>query len=235
MSPNWQDASTQKQCDLFDFELGDPETLAKVTGSKAHHRFSGPQILRYRTKYPEHYEETARISLVSSFLASVLMGRIAPIDISDVTGMNLYDIQKGAWEEKLLSLAAGGNVDDLKVKLGEVSEDGGKSFGTIGRYFIDRFGFSKDCKIIPFTGDNPSTILALPLRADDAMVSLGTSTTFLMSTKQVSASVANLDFGYEHSMFKSIACRTRLAQASSTSMADITVSYSTSLTRPTIL
>ena len=36
-SPNWQDASTQKQCDLFDVELGDPKTLADATGSKAHH------------------------------------------------------------------------------------------------------------------------------------------------------------------------------------------------------
>ncbi|KAG9625961.1 putative D-Xylulose kinase, partial [Aureobasidium melanogenum] len=38
-SPNWQDHSTQKQCDLFDAELGSPETLADVTGSGAHHRF----------------------------------------------------------------------------------------------------------------------------------------------------------------------------------------------------
>lgn len=36
-SPNWQDASTQKECDEFDRELGDPQTLAAVTGSKAHH------------------------------------------------------------------------------------------------------------------------------------------------------------------------------------------------------
>lgn len=36
-SPNWQDASTQKECDAFDAELGGPMELAKVTGSKAHH------------------------------------------------------------------------------------------------------------------------------------------------------------------------------------------------------
>lgn len=36
-SPNWQDASTQKQCEAFDAELGDRETLAQVTGSSAHH------------------------------------------------------------------------------------------------------------------------------------------------------------------------------------------------------
>lgn len=186
MSPNWQDASTQKQCDAFDAELGDAETLAEVTGSKAHHRFSGPQILRYREKYPEHYEATERISLVSSFLASVFLGGFAPIDIADVTGMNLWNIKKGAWDERLLALAAGGKhgVEELKKKLGDVPEDGGKAFGCISDYFVGRYGFPKDCQIIPTTGDNPSTILALPLRASDAMVSLGTSTTFLMSTPQ---------------------------------------------------
>lgn len=36
-SPNWQDASTQKECDSFEGELGSPEKLAQVTGSRAHH------------------------------------------------------------------------------------------------------------------------------------------------------------------------------------------------------
>lgn len=36
-SPNWQDASTEEQCNMFDEHLGDPEKLAEVTGSKAHH------------------------------------------------------------------------------------------------------------------------------------------------------------------------------------------------------
>lgn len=36
-SPNWQDASTQKECDDFDAALGGEEDLAQATGSKAHH------------------------------------------------------------------------------------------------------------------------------------------------------------------------------------------------------
>ena len=36
-APNWQDQSTQKECDAFDAELGDRDQLAKVTGSGAHH------------------------------------------------------------------------------------------------------------------------------------------------------------------------------------------------------
>jgi xylulokinase len=185
MSPNWQDASTQQQCDLFDQHLGGPQTLADVTGSKAHHRFSGPQIMRYRTKYPSHYEQTARISLVSAFLASVFLGKFAPIDISDVTGMNLWEVGKSAYNDALLELTAGSEegVPALKKKLGGTPESGGDSFGSISKYFVSRYGFPADCQIIPFTGDNPSTILALPLRPSDAMVSLGTSTTFLMSTQ----------------------------------------------------
>ncbi|KAM3415415.1 Xylulose kinase [Cercospora zeina] len=186
MSPNWQDASTQEQCDAFDAALGDAETLAEVTGSKAHHRFSGPQILRYRTKWASQYGNTARISLVSSFLASVFLGHFAPIDISDATGMNLWNIGKGTWDDTLLALTAGGRsgIDDLRAKLGSVSADGGQRLGPINAYFAAKYGFRKDCQIIPSTGDNPSTILALPLRASDAIVSLGTSTTFLMSTPE---------------------------------------------------
>ena len=36
-SPNWQDASTQEECDAFDKELGDEYQLSLNTGSKAHH------------------------------------------------------------------------------------------------------------------------------------------------------------------------------------------------------
>lgn len=97
--------------------------------------------------------------------------------------MNLWDIKAGKWNDELLSLAAGseGTVD-LKKKLGDVPEDGGAHLGHISNYFVERFRFSPSCTVAPSTGDNPSTILALPLRPLDAIVSLGTSTTFLMST-----------------------------------------------------
>lgn len=36
-APNWQDGSTQAECDQFDATLGSPGRLAEVTGSAAHH------------------------------------------------------------------------------------------------------------------------------------------------------------------------------------------------------
>ncbi|KPM37710.1 putative D-xylulose kinase A [Neonectria ditissima] len=183
-SPNWQDHSTQDQCDAFDEALGGRQKLAEVTGSGAHHRFTGTQIMRLKKDLPDMYAKTAHIALVSSWLASVLLGSIAPLDISDVCGMNLWDIPRGAYSEDLLALAAGSKdgAAELRKKLGDVCPDGGAILGGISLYFVRRHGFSPDCQITPFTGDNPATILALPLRPLDAIVSLGTSTTFLMNT-----------------------------------------------------
>jgi len=115
----------------------------------------------------------------------LFLGKFAPIDISDVCGMNLWDIKKGAWHVDLLTLTAGGQggSEDLKRKLGPVSGDSGGSLGKISAYFVGKYGFSSDCLVAPFTGDNPSTILSLPLRPSDAIVSLGTSTTLLSTAE----------------------------------------------------
>jgi xylulokinase len=184
-SPNWQDQSTQKEADAFDAELGDREKLAESTGSGAHHRFTGLQIMRLQRLKPEVYAKSVRISLVSSWLASLFIGAIAPLDVSDVCGMNLWDIPNQRYNEQLLRLAAGGTeqgAKDLRTKLGEVRMDGGGSIGGVSSYFVEKYGFSPECQVASFTGDNPATILALPLRPLDAIVSLGTSTTFLMNT-----------------------------------------------------
>lgn len=181
-SPNWQDHSTQTECDTFEKELEGEEVMARISGSKAHHRFTGPQILRFKTRQPEVYAKTPRISLVSSFLASLFLGKIAPIDISDVCGMNLWDLEKNEWSKKLLEVASAGEGAGLEKRLGEVENDGGKHLGNVSPYFVEKYGFSPKAVISPFTGDNPATILALPLRPRDVMISLGTSTTCLMST-----------------------------------------------------
>jgi xylulokinase len=181
-SPNWQDASTESQCIRFDKALGGKQELASVTGSSAHHRFSGPQILKFQEEQPTKYEQTSRISLVSSFLASIFLGKIAPIDCADASGMNLLDIKTQTWHKELLNLI-NQDSDDLFKKLGEVNLRQNTPLGHISSYFVLRYGFSSSCIISPFTGDNPSTLLSLPLTESDAIISLGTSSTLLMSTK----------------------------------------------------
>lgn len=121
---------------------------------------------------------------MSSFLASLFLGAIAPIDISDAGGTNLLSVSTSTWDPTLLALAAGSPsaATSLAAKLGPICTSARQPLGAISPYFCARYGFPSTCAVAPFTGDNPATMLALPLRPGDAILSLGTSTTFLMST-----------------------------------------------------
>jgi hypothetical protein len=44
--------------------------------------------------------------MISSFLASLFLGKYAPIDFSDGSGMNLLDIRKKDWDDACLNVSA---------------------------------------------------------------------------------------------------------------------------------
>ena len=81
--------------------IGGPEKLAKITGSRAYERFTGNQISKIYKKHEELYNQCERISLVSSFVASLFIGDYAPIDFSDGSGMNLLNIVDKKWDSAL--------------------------------------------------------------------------------------------------------------------------------------
>lgn len=54
--------------------------------------FAGNQIAKLARLYPDQMSETERISLVSSFVASIFWGDYAPIDAADGSGMNIMII-----------------------------------------------------------------------------------------------------------------------------------------------
>lgn len=196
-SPNWQDHSTGEEIEKFESYVGGAENLAKITGSRAHYRFTGPQIRKIVKEHSDIYHQTSKISLVSSFLASLLVGKITGIEEAEACGTNLYDIEKKEWNDELLAVCTithekdgvtgsqkrSEAIEELKEKIGDVVKIGHDSIGSISSYYIEKYGFSPKCQIFPFTGDNLATILALPLNQDEILVSLGTSTTVLLVTK----------------------------------------------------
>jgi xylulokinase len=176
-APIWQDSSTTKDCRDLEAAAGGPQILADLTGSRAYERFTGPQIARIRRLKPDAYRHSARISLVSSFLPSLFLGSIAPIEISDASGMNLMNVLTCVWDNSLLEACGG---PELRAKIGPEPVSGGTVLGKISSWWVERWGFSPDCIIAPFTGDNSATVVALSAPGD-ALLSLGTSTTLLLS------------------------------------------------------
>jgi hypothetical protein len=91
-SPVWMDSSTTAQCREVEAAMGGAARLAALTGCRAHERCTGPQIRKVHQTRPGVYHATERVSLVSSFMASLLLGAYACIDETDGAGMNLMDI-----------------------------------------------------------------------------------------------------------------------------------------------
>jgi xylulokinase len=116
--------------------------------------------------------------------------------------MNMMDVLTHKWDERLLEVV-GGDAVELRSKLGnEEPVAGGTVLGTVGNWWVKRWGFSAgqsvfgfsfwplstyhpdgitDCLVSPFTGDNPATVAGLIAKPGSALLSLGTSTTFLLS------------------------------------------------------
>ena len=173
-APIWMDSSTARECASIRQKLGGLKKTATVTGSDTFERFTGPQIRKFYLSDKTAYAGTAHIALVSSFMASLLAGRIAPIDFGDGAGMNLMDIRKRKWHPEALRATAPG----LAAKLPPLAASG-KVIGRVSPYFATKFGLNPEALATVWTGDNPASVIGLGLiRPGQAAISLGTSDTF---------------------------------------------------------
>lgn len=174
-APIWLDASTTAECREIAEALGGMQAVSDATGSVAIERFTGPQVRKFFKEDPDAYEQTRHIALVSSFMASVLAGRVAEIDPGDGAGMNLMDIGAKTWLDRALEATA----PNLRSRLPGIAPSW-LIFGTVSPYFVEKYGFSADTKCLVWSGDNPNSVVGLGLiRAGMAAISLGTSDTFI--------------------------------------------------------
>ncbi|CAA6653497.1 unnamed protein product [Spirodela intermedia] len=163
-SPIWMDSSTTSQCREIEKAVGGALEVSTLTGSRAYERFTGPQIRKIFETQQDVYDDTERISLVSSFMASILIGGYAPIDETDGAGMNLMDLKERAWSKIALEATAPG----LEEKLGKLALPTPSP----------EFHFKKSCLVIQWSGDNPNSLAGLTLNSPgDLAISLGTSDT----------------------------------------------------------
>ncbi|MFW9817972.1 MAG: xylulokinase [Candidatus Thorarchaeota archaeon] len=173
-SPIWMDSSTHKQCEEIRNKLGGLESAVSILGSDIIERFSGPQIRKFYQENLEEYNNTSIIHLVSSFLASILLGKNAPIDHGDGAGMNLMNISKKQWDDRALEATA----PNLKNKLPSLGPSQ-SNIGKLSSYFVTKFGFNPNTWLVVWSGDNPNSLIGVGLtEKGKAAISLGTSDTY---------------------------------------------------------
>jgi xylulokinase len=172
VSPIWMDASTSAECAEIAEAVGGQAALAAHTGSRAFERFTGPQIRKLLKHDRQTYLATGRIHLVSSYLASLLAGRHAPLDPGDASGMNLMDLATGAWWPPALAATA----PELESRLPGIVPPW-TIIGGIAPFWQQRIGLP-DARVVVWSGDNPCSAIGTGLvREGQVTISLGTSDT----------------------------------------------------------
>ncbi len=203
-APIWMDSSTNAECREIAAAVGGDEEVVKISGSRAIERFTGPQIRKFYKDDEAAYNNTARIHLVSSFMASILAGRDVSIDLGDGAGMNLLNLAAADWSQDLLDATAPGLREKLTAPVA-----GSTQAGPISGYFVEKYGFAADCVVMPFSGDNPCSLVGMgAVDPGTAVISLGTSDTLFaaMSSPVTDPKGYGHVFGNPAGGFMSLVC-----------------------------
>jgi xylulokinase len=203
VAPIWMDASTGPQCAALAAALGGAEAVARRTGSRPTERFTGPQIRKFASTDPDGYARTAHVHLVSSFHATLLAGRQAPVDPGDGAGTNLMDLETTDWWPAAVRATAPG----LGPRLPPVAPSW-SIVGPLSGYWQARHGLPP-AHVVAWSGDNPCSLVGTGLvREGRVAVSLGTSDTIFgaMDAPRVDPIGTGHVFGAPMGSFMGLTC-----------------------------
>jgi xylulokinase len=179
VSPIWMDSSTTTECREIAEAVGGDAELAAHTGSRAFERFTGPQIRKLAKQERAGYLATGRVHLVSSYLASLLAGRHAPVDPGDGSGMNLMDLATSTWWGPAVDATA----PDLAARLPAIAPSS-TVIGPLAPFWQTRTGL-REARVVAWSGDNPCSLIGTGLvREGRVAISLGTSDTIFGLMRQ---------------------------------------------------
>ena len=180
-APIWKTSNTVAEAEVLRRAAGGTSGMIELTGSDSPLRFSGAVFRRVFTHEPGVWDATVRLHLLSSFLPAVLTANPdVPADWGNGSGTSLMDYKKKEWDERLLSAAAkdlpGGGAA-LKRKLTPLAAPLALA-GTVAPWFVKKFGFSPEARVLIGSGDNPQTKVLV----EGDLLSLGTSFVMMVDT-----------------------------------------------------
>ncbi|MGJ8655135.1 MAG: FGGY family carbohydrate kinase [Akkermansiaceae bacterium] len=154
ISPISIDSSATKNAESIRSKLPRTTQIAQIIGSSLDSSKGAAQIHKFYSSSKEAWEQTKAIHVTSSFIQSILIGRSAPLELSDTAQLGLYDIKLADWHHDLLDCTA----PNLKEKLPILTKCN-KPSGKIADYFTYKYGFSDEVECFPWLSKDAATAL----------------------------------------------------------------------------
>jgi xylulokinase len=195
-APIWMTADTQNQSEYIRSAVGGKEKLIQLSGSDAPFRFTGVVMRKIGERHPDVYRRTATVQLISSLTASIMTGNArAPLDFGNGCGTSLMDYRRKKWSDVLMKAASDGLPGGEKAfaaKLPAIVPPY-EVVGQPAAYFVKKYGFSSDCRILAGSGDNPQAKVCV----SGDLLSLGSSIVNMVETDGKTFDLA----GYANAMY----------------------------------
>ncbi|RPI03026.1 MAG: hypothetical protein EHM72_02630 [Calditrichaeota bacterium] len=149
----WNDFSTQEECDLLTQAVGGVDEMIDQVGNSQRTGYTAAKIMHMARHEADAFRQTATFFLVHNYINWYLtggkMGGVRTMEPGDASGMALWNPKNGKWSAKVLQAIS----PTLEQKLPAIKPSD-ESIGTIGRSFVENYGFSSNCLIDAGCGDN---------------------------------------------------------------------------------
>lgn len=169
----WNDGRTGKETAFLNEVIG-KDVLSACTGNIAFAGFTAPKILWMKENEPELFARIRKIMLPKDYLNYKLTG-VFSTDVSDASGMLLFDVEHKCWSEKMLEICS-----LQKEQLPAIYESADVT-GTLFPDVAKELGLSAQTIVIAGAGDNAAAAIGTGTVGEGACnISLGTSGTIFL-------------------------------------------------------
>lgn len=176
----WNDGRTGVQTAYLNEDIG-RQKLFEYTGNIAFAGFTAPKLLWLQKHEPENFEKISKIMLPKDYIAYRMTGVFAT-DVSDASGMLLFDVKNRCWSEPMLKICG-----VQRTQLADVCESS-DVIGHVSAKAAGETGLSEKCVVAAGAGDNAAAAVGTGAIGEGGCnISLGTSGTIFISGKTFKA------------------------------------------------
>lgn len=187
----WNDGRTAKETEYLNNVIGQ-EKLAKLTGNIAFAGFTAPKILWVKENEPENFNKISKIMLPKDYINYKLTG-VFSMDYSDASGTLLLDVENKCWSKEMVDICG------IDVSLLPELYESYEKTGNILPELVKELGLEGNITVVAGAGDNAAAAIGTGTVVDGKCnISLGTSGTFFVSSKDYAALSNNAIHSFCH-------------------------------------